>query len=103
MFVKGKIIYNRKFKAYTHSKIFEIFKLSEKSNYIYQYFQYDSYYTKPTFHETNDFNKIDLLSKRDIMNDELGLEETGEYPSLCCFEKIFENADFIFNNIWENL
>ena len=76
--------------------------LKFKNKYFFEYYQFDDYYSTPSFHSSTDGKHLSEL----ILAHELNTQrrENRIYPSFCSFARIYEILNQLeLNNIWKNI
>lgn len=106
MVIKGKLIIDFKGDIEKGVKFWEETDkfLKFKNKYLFEYYQFDDYYSKPSFHSSTDGKHLSEL----ILTHELNAYKKGEhriYPYFCRFAKIYEilNQFELNKDIWKNV
>lgn len=116
MVIRGKLIFDCERDSVNHltDKDYKSWRdfvklFNFKDKYFFEYYQYDDYYSQPTFHSTTDGGLLKELFDADETNDFFSLGENGIYPSLSRLDKVYEilknynlNKD-IWKNVYEGL
>ena len=100
MVIKGKLIVDFKVDIEKGVKFWEEIDkfLKFKNKYLFEYYQFDDYYSKPSFHSSTDGKYLSEL----IFATQRG--ENRIYPYFCRFAKIYEILNQLeLNNIWKNI
>ena len=78
--------------------------LNLKINIFFEYYQFDDYYSKPSFHTSTSGKYLSEL----ILSRELSIYKRENriypYPCFCRFVRVYEVLKhFELNNIWKNV
>lgn len=104
MVIKGKLIIDFKGDIEKGVKFWEEIDkfLKFKNKYLFEYYQFDGYYSKPSFHSSTDGKHLSELILAHELNVYRG--EHRIYPYFCRFVRIYEILNqFELNNIWKNI
>lgn len=105
MVIKGKLVIDF-IKGDTEKKEVKFWEesdkfLKSKNKYFFEYYQFDDYYSKPSFHSSIDGEHLRELMIENELN---AIRENRIYPSFCHFIRIYEVLKhFKLNNIWKNI
>lgn len=104
MVIKGKLVIDFKDDIEKEVKFWEEIDkfLKFKNKYLFEYYQFDDYNSKPSFHASTDGKYLSEL----ILSRKLNLykRENRIYPYFCRFVRIYEILNqFELNNIWKNI
>ena len=77
--------------------------LNLKINIFFEYYQFDDYYSKPSFHSSTDGKYLSELILSHELNTQRG--ENRIYSSFCSFVRIYEilNQLELNKDIWKNV
>ena len=105
MVIKGKLAIDFKGDTGKELKFWEEIDkfLKFKNKYFFEYYQFDDYNSKQSFHLSTDGKHLSELILADKLNDYKG--EHRIYPSFCSFVRIYEILKkFELNkDIWKNV
>ena len=106
MVIKGKLIIDF-IKGDTEKKEVKFWKesdkfLKSKNKYFFEYYQFDDYYSKPSFHASIDGEHLRELMIAHELN---AIRENRIYPSFCHFVRVYEvlNQLELNKDIWKNI
>lgn len=106
MVIKGKLIIEFKGDIEKERKFYEEIDkfLKFKNKYFFEYYQFDDYYSKPSFHSSTSGKYLSEL----ILSRELSIYKRENriypYPCFCRFVRVYEVLKhFELNNIWKNV
>lgn len=105
MVIKGKLIIDFNGDTGKELKFWkEIDKfLKFKNKYFFEYYQFDDYYSTPSFHSSTDGKYLSELILAHELNTQRG--ENRIYPYFCRFVRIYEtlNQSELNKDIWKNI
>ena len=105
MVIKGKLIIEFKGDIEKERKFYEEIDkfLKFKNKYFFEYYQFDNYYSRPSFHTSTDGEHLSELMIAYELN-AIRERENRTYPCFCRFERVYEILKhFELNNIWKNI
>ena len=105
MVIKGKLIIDFFGDTGKELKFWEEIDkfLKFKNKYFFEYYQFDDYYSKPSFHSSTDGKYLSELILAHELNTQRGVNRI--YPSFCSFVRIYEilNQLELNKDIWKNI
>lgn len=105
MVIKGKLIIDFFGDTGKELKFWEEIDkfLKFKNKYFFEYYQFDDYYSKPSFHSSTDGKHLSELILTHKLNTQRGVNRI--YPSFCSFVRIYEilNQLKLNKDIWKNI
>lgn len=104
MVIKGKLIIEFKGDIEKERKFYEEIDkfLKFKNKYLFEYYQFDDYNSKPSFHTSTDGKHLSELMIEHELN---AIRENRIYPCFCRFVRIYEilNQLELNKDIWKNI
>lgn len=104
MVIKGKLIIEFKGDIEKERKFYEEIDkfLKFKNKYLFEYYQFDDYNSKTSFHTSTDGKHLSELMIEHELN---AIRENRIYPSFCSFVRIYEilNQFELNKDIWKNI
>ena len=105
MVIKGKLIIDFFGDIEKERKFYqEIDKfLKFKNKYFFEYYQFDDYYSKPSFHTSTDGEHLSELMIAHELN-AIKERENRTYPCFCRFVRVYETLKYFeLNEIWGSI
>ena len=106
MVIKGKLIIEFKGDIEKERKFYEEIDkfLKFKNKYFFEYYQFDDYYSKPSFHTSTDGEHLSELMITHELN-AIRERENRTYPCFCHFVRVYEvlNQLELNKDIWKNI
>lgn len=107
MVIKGKLIIEFKGDIEKERKFWEEIDkfLKFENKYFFEYYQFDDYYSKPSFHSSTSGKYLSELIFAHELNAYKGEHRIYPYPYFCRFIRIYEilNQFELNKDIWKNI